>query len=148
MMYALIGDNDVILKKQTVPTSKLISNMHTMSDDDLRAEGWYPITEEGRDAPVGPDQIKEGPFFEVRTTDVRKYWTVRDKTQAELDAEQAELDERADDLENEKGVSAKDKTLFRILFDQENRIRTLEGQPTITRQQFMQAVRTVYRNQL
>lgn len=38
------------------------------------------------------------------------------------------------------------KILFEVLLDQENRLRTLAGQPTITRNQYRNGLLTVWRN--
>ncbi|MCP4259104.1 MAG: hypothetical protein GY774_16585 [Planctomycetes bacterium] len=67
-----------------------------------------------------------------------------------------ELDSQVDDttadntaIENkaraELGGSKKDKLLLEINFDQENRTRVLEGKSTITKQQYIDALTSLYK---
>lgn len=63
---------------------------------------------------------------------------IRDKTQAEIDAEAAS--ERQDELSRATRLNSLDRAQFEMIFDMENRIRTLEGRPTVTKQQFINYV--------
>ncbi len=69
-------------------------------------------------------------------------------TVADLDfIDDAAADAAALDREAEKviNINKKDKLLFEINFDQENRIRVLEGNPTVTKQQYKDALVAQYK---
>ena len=78
-------------------------------------------------------QVKEGPTIEEDHVNFvrRTVYTVRNKTQPELDAD------------NDAKVNALDMVALRILFQHENRLRTLEGQNQITLNQFKNAVKAL-----
>ncbi len=83
---------------------------------------------------------------------VLKYWNVAKlgakPTLADLDliddalADGAALDREA---QNTIEVSKKDRLLFEIHFDLENRIRILEGKSAITKQQYKNAIVALYK---
>lgn len=81
-------------------------------------------------------QVCEGPAYVVGATEATETWTVRAKTAQELTA----------DIEaaKDKEMGALRKAIFEGFFIHENRIRALEGQPPITRQQLL----TWFRNQV
>lgn len=68
--------------------------------------------------------------------------------QVEIDAvtdqqvEDGELDKEAN---NSLAVSKKGMLLFEINFDQEKRIRVLEGKPTVTKQQYKTVIKNLYK---
>lgn len=57
-------------------------------------------------------------------------------------ADDAALDREA---ENTINVNKRDRLLFEINYDQENRMRVLEGASTITKQQYKDAIVTLYK---
>ena len=75
-------------------------------------------------------EVRAGPDYRVEATEVVESWTVRLKTQAELDAD-IEAAKEAD-------VSAAEalNTIFKALFFMANEIRALKGQAALTRPQF------------
>jgi len=78
-------------------------------------------------------QVKEGPTIEEDHVNFirRTVYTVRDKTAQELD----------DDKQTK--VDNLDMVALRILFNHENRLRTLEGQGQVTLNQFKNAVKAL-----
>lgn len=69
-------------------------------------------------------------------------------TQAEINAvtDQMVVDSEEDsEVTKTVGIDKKDKLLFEINFDQENRIRVLEGKSVITKAQYRNAVKNVYK---
>jgi hypothetical protein len=54
-----------------------------------------------------------------------------------------EIDAEAD--REVSGVLRKDKMLFQVSFDVENRIRVLEGKPAVTKQQYKDALINIYK---
>jgi hypothetical protein len=76
-------------------------------------------------------QVKEGPTIqEDHVNKIRRtVYTVRAKTAQELDADK------------DVKVDSMDKVVFQILFNHENRIRTLAGQNQVTLAQFKTAVK-------
>ena len=79
--------------------------------------------------PATDTQVREGPITTVEAERVTRVWTVRDKTAAEIDAEKEGY---LNDLE---------RLGFEIDFDHENRLRVLEGRPTVTAAQFRAALK-------
>lgn len=79
---------------------------------------------------VDPEtEVLESPTYQVGASEVTETFTKRDKTAQELDnAKEAEL-------------TAVQRLLFEVNFDQENRIRTLEGKNTITKVQYRDALK-------
>ncbi len=78
-------------------------------------------------------QVREGPTIEEDHINKirRTVYTVRAKTAQELDGEK---DQKVDSL---------DKAIFQVLFNHENRIRTLAGQPSINMNQFKTAIKAL-----
>jgi hypothetical protein len=76
-------------------------------------------------------QVRTGPVLqEDHAAEIRRYvWTVRDKTAQELDGEK------------ELSLDAYDRLSFLVNFDQENRIRALEGKAAITQLQYRNALK-------
>lgn len=74
-------------------------------------------------------EIVEGPIFVVGATEVLETYTKRDLTPAELD------------LRKEQKLDAYDILSLKILFDHENRLRTLENKTAITAAQFRAALK-------
>jgi hypothetical protein len=76
-------------------------------------------------------QVRTGPVIsEDHTLEIRTLtWTVRAKTSEELDADK------------ESTLYAYDLLNFEVNFDQENRIRVLEGKATITKLQYRNALK-------
>lgn len=82
------------------------------------------------DPPFDPiTQVKLGPDVVVTQSKVTRTWTVRNKTPQEFDA--------GKDLV----VSSLDLTIFKVLFNHENRIRALEGKTAVTANQFKTALK-------
>jgi hypothetical protein len=77
--------------------------------------------------------LRSGPVVEEdHQAEIRRYvWSVRDKTAEEADAEK-----------NAK-AAAVDTLIFRVLFNHENRIRTLEAKQPITAEQFRNALKAM-----
>jgi len=78
-------------------------------------------------------QVLEGPEIKILEVKVRRVFTVRDKTQAELDAEI--------DAAKEQQLDRIDALQWTLLFKHENRVRVLEGKSEITATQFRAAVK-------
>ena len=90
---------------------------------------WKPVVFVGKDDAVDPiAQVKVGPVTTITATEVVDTWTVRAKTQAELDADAVAVSTRVkDSVENVTG-----KVLFKMM----NAIRVLQGQAPFTPAQF------------
>ena len=76
-------------------------------------------------------EVLVGPIVAIGANSVEATWNVRAKTQAEVDAS---IDER---------IPADNNILYRVAFNQENRIRTLESRPTLIIQQFKTILRGI-----
>lgn len=78
-------------------------------------------------------QVRSGPTVEEdHDKEIRRYvFAVRDKTAEEVDADKGV---RVDRL---------DLVTFRVLFNHENRIRTLEGRQAVTAEQFKTALKAL-----
>jgi hypothetical protein len=91
---------------------------------------WLPVVDTKPLASV--NQIRTGPVVTVEQEQVSRVWTVRDKTPQELDAEK-------DGLVDDAAVSV----IGKILFNHENRIRTLNSQAPVTAAQFKAAIKAL-----
>jgi len=91
-----------------------------------------PIVEETQDTSTGPDTVTERSET-VEADRVFRLTTIRDMTQAEIDTRNAQRETRELSQSDRYGII---RALARATFEQENRLRTLEGRPTITAQQF------------
>lgn len=90
---------------------------------------WLPLVE-----PSGPSydptiEVLIGPIDTVGATQVTRTWSKRSKTAQELDTDK------------QVKIDALTKLWFDVNFDQENRIRVLEGKSTITRTQYLNALK-------
>lgn len=75
-------------------------------------------------------QIVEGPIYTIDGDHVTQSWNLRDLTAQEIEARKdAQVD------------AAFQKLLFDVNFDQENRLRALEGKPAITKAQYRNALK-------
>lgn len=84
-----------------------------------------PMVQEENDTSTGPNVIRTDTGWQVEADRVYRLITIRDKTQAELDA--AADAEVTEDLERKTG-----KAIFRLA----NEIQALKGQPDLTVAQF------------
>lgn len=91
-----------------------------------------PVVEETVDSSTGSDTVTERSET-VKADRVLRLTTIRDMTQAELDAKQVEFEAREATVLESPGVI---RALLKAAFDHENRVRALEGRAEITMQQF------------
>lgn len=91
---------------------------------------WVPVEVIGL-VPATEAQVREGPVTSILQDRVLDTYTIRDKTQVELDAEK------------DARVEGMDAVLLRIAFNHENRIRSQAGQQSVTIEQFKAAVRSL-----
>lgn len=92
-----------------------------------------------------------GAIFENYEDKVVRWLDARSQpTQAEIDVvtEQQVLDSELDaDAQREtSGVTKRERLLFEINFEQENRTRILEGKTAITKQQYKDAIVNLYKS--
>lgn len=92
---------------------------------------WLPVETVGGGSYDPETQVLEGPVYSVQVAKVVETFTIRTKTQTELDADK------------DAKASAINDVIFRVLFNHETRIRSLTGQPSITQAQFHAAVRAL-----
>jgi hypothetical protein len=89
---------------------------------------WLPIETSG-DGPVDPEtQVRDGPVYAVRPDKVTETFSIRAKTPTELAADK------------DAKANAIDGVILKVLFNHENRIRAIVGQPAVTAAQFKSAV--------
>jgi hypothetical protein len=75
-------------------------------------------------------EVLEGPTDVVTATEITRTWTVRDKTPDEINADK--------DLQ----IPRTDSVQYQIMFDQENRVRKLEGLRPTTDDEFRVLLRS------
>lgn len=92
---------------------------------------WLPFVKASLPVFDPATQVLLGPTVAIHADHVSSDYSVRQKTQEELDAEKQAYVDNVDML------------VFKILFNHENRIRTLESKSTITAQQFKTALLAV-----
>jgi hypothetical protein len=85
---------------------------------------WLPVVEQPPPAYDAATQVLEGPVSVVGETEVTSSYSVRNLTAEELDAR------------SEAKLPDATNVIFKVLFNHENRIRTLESKPLVTAAQF------------
>lgn len=89
---------------------------------------WLPFLRSPAPAFDAATQVLLGPTITINADNVSSDYSVRQKTQAELDADKQAYVDNVDML------------VFKVLFDHENRIRARESKAAITAQQFKTAL--------
>ncbi len=101
---------------------------------------WVPIVHEVDDTSTGTvRKIMSGITETIEVDRVLRERTVRDITLDELTAED---DDQVESSFEEAGII---RALARVVFDQENRLRDLEGRSSITATQFKTALKNLMR---
>ncbi len=134
-MFALIN-------RDLTDTGKRKAQVDIVPPADLHPDKpyWVPVVNETTDTSTGPDKVVSAWVETVEAARLLRTRTIRDKTAGEMDAEdQARVDRLA-------SVSGIDRAQFLIAFNHENRIRTLEGSPSVTKAQFKTAVKGLIRS--
>ncbi len=133
-MFALIN-------RDMTDTGKRKAQVEIVSPDDLHPDKpyWVPIVVETADTSTGPDKVVSPWVETVEVARLLRARTIRDKTAGELGAEDQT---RVDNLASVSGI---DRAQFLIAFSHENRIRTLEGAPPVTKALFKTAVKGLIR---
>lgn len=89
---------------------------------------WLPFVRSAAPALDTATQVLLGPTITIHADHVSSDYSVRQKTQIELDTNK------------QAHVDSVDMLVFKVLFNHENRIRTLESKAAITAQQFKTAL--------
>lgn len=118
-----------------------IREFGAMTPPDISHKGF----EWRRSVIVKPDldrttQVRTGPVVTLQADTVTRTWTVRQKTQAELDTD------AENDATNNISVGTYRLTLFEHAFLLENRVRVLEGKSPITKSVFRNALKALYKS--
>lgn len=122
LMYALVENGNTVREYRTLAAQP----PNPAGKPTLK---WLPVVDNDSSITDPDTQIKEGPTVVITITEVTRTWTVRSKTAGELTAEK------------DAKVEGLDKVILTILFNHENRIRTLAGQGSVTLNQFKNAVK-------
>ncbi|MCP4108318.1 MAG: hypothetical protein GY749_22710 [Desulfobacteraceae bacterium] len=122
--------NDKILEgpKRLPKTWKNTSGFNLQSRMELKSKGWIPQIKIGDDLPVLDTEIKEGPVNIINNDSVVSTWTVRKKTQTEINAD-ATASESADIASHDKASRRFDRYIF-------NEIEKLNSRSPKTKKQF------------
>lgn len=118
-------------------STKHTSGIWNLSLAELADRGFYRQVRLGDDLVPSASQVKEGPVNAVNGTEVTSTWTLRAKTQAELD------DDAAAAAAEKKAqiVSSADLVLGKALFILLNQFRESQGQNALTKAQFLSWLR-------
>lgn len=76
-------------------------------------------------------QILEGPNFSVIEDNVNKYWIVRDKTAEEIETDKQSM------------LGSIPKTVIDLMFEQENKIRQLQQETLLTKDEFINYIKSL-----
>lgn len=110
--------------------------------DDLASEKpyWVPVVYEDNDTSTGKQTVIGSYSKEVKATGIKYTRPIRDKTQAEIDAEQsAEIDASIDAIQANRSAL---KALAEGLFIAFNEAREAGGKQPITKQAYLTWLRT------
>lgn len=135
MMYAKIEGGQIVKRKDLDPS-------FVLDPAEAQALGkpyWLPIVEEFEDLSTGPMKAKDVIGPEIQADRVYRKVTVRDMTQAELDAR---AEQQKVDAEEKLDVHPAFKALAVALFETVNDVRQLKGQQPVTAQQFKAFLRS------
>lgn len=76
-------------------------------------------------------QVLEGPNFNVLENNIERYWTIRDKTPNEID------------YDMQTKLSSIPSVIVDILYNQENKIRELQSQLLISKDDFISYIKSI-----
>lgn len=135
-----VVDGAIVRGPFALPKStKTSSGIWHLSLAELAARGFYKQVRAGFDLQPTAAEVREGPVHEISGSEVTSTWTVRAKTQAELDAEAAAA---AADKEAEI-ASSTDIILGKALFQVVNEVRAGQGKRKLTKSQFLDWLRSL-----
>ena len=121
-----------LINRDLTDTGKRKAQVDIVPPGDLHPDKpyWVPVVEEVADTSTGPDKVVSPWVETVEVARLLRTRTIRDKTPAELGAEDRA---RVDRLLLDSGVM---RALAKALFLVVNDVRTLKGESTITAAQF------------
>ena len=104
--------------------------------------GWRGIIDEQHlkpeetisEYPLPPKPSELHIYTGIISTDSSICWRLKTQHEQEIDKDNSV-----------EGIDKFDKLWFEVTFNQENRLRTSDGQPTITRAQYRDALKVIYR---
>lgn len=91
---------------------------------------WLPCPEVPRPSYDRKTHILTGPTYVIGAESVTEVWTLTAKDATQLDQDR------------EQTINSYGRLEFEVEFDQENRIRALEGRSTVTKTQYRNALKT------
>lgn len=121
MPYVLVNPSDEVVKEEEL----IGADVATKS-----GWRWLPLENFGVPSYSPKTQYPEGPSFEVFEDIVKKVWTIKDKTQEQISAEELSV------------INSQHHLLINALCDLENRIRSLEGQSSVSLDEYKNMLRT------
>ena len=117
MKYALIKISTNEIEQEVKDNYFGSTTPPNISQKDLK---WLPMEITNPDVTDHATHVKEGPVTTVEADKVTKVWTVRAKTEQELDAYK------------EMQIPSSYSIQFKTMLDVENRTLALEGKPAVT----------------
>ena len=118
MRYVLVEDDTNVIMEEVEGDKEFRTG--TPPDLPQKPFRWLPLEVTNPDVPDHATHLKEGPVTTVENKRVTRVWTVRKKTDKELDKEK------------EDKLPPSDSIQFKAMLDVENRTRALEKNPALT----------------
>jgi hypothetical protein len=100
----------------------------------LGKDFWLPVVQEKQNNSTSAFVVEEVGEFEIQADRVYRLTVVRDKTQAEKDAD-TQLQSQIE-MNRVRDLNTLERAQFEMIFELANRVRVLEGEAPYTKQQF------------
>lgn len=115
------------------PENEVVREEQNVDPDVATKSGWRWLSIIELPSPIYDSklQVLEGTNYNVLDDSIEKYWSVRDKTQQEIDADKQSV------------LGSIPKIVFDLLFEQENKIRQLQQQPELTKEEFTNYIKNL-----
>ena len=125
--YVLVEDNTDIILEEVEGDKEFRTG--TPPDLPQKPFRWLPMEITNPDVTDHATHVKEGPVTTVEADKVTKVWTVRAKTEQELDAYK------------EMQIPSSYSIQFKTMLDVENRTLALESKPAVTASEYRETLK-------
>lgn len=115
------------------PENKVIREEMNIDPNSSTKEGWRWLSIVDKSMPIydSKKQVLEGPHFTVLGDIIERYWTLRDKEPNEIE------------YDIQIKLSTIPSVIMDILYTQENKIRELHSQTTISKEDFIKYIKSL-----
>lgn len=115
------------------PENEVVREEQNIDPDVATKPGWRWLSITELPSPIYDSklQILEGTNYNILEESIEKYWSVRDKTPEEIESQKQNI------------ISSIPQIIVEILFQQENKIRQLQQQSALTKEEFTDYIKSL-----